>query len=123
MGCFYIKPNFPGRASHICNGGFIASPNFRRLGVAKFLAACFESLAQDLGYRASFFNLVFASNTASLQLWRSLPQYKQTGCVPNAIRRKDGSFVDAYQFYNEFGANKQSAAAATGSDAGAAAKK
>lgn len=22
-GCFYVKPNFPGRCSHVCNGGFI----------------------------------------------------------------------------------------------------
>lgn len=22
LGAFYIKPNFPGRASHICNGGY-----------------------------------------------------------------------------------------------------
>ena len=22
-GCFYVKPNFPGRCSHVANGGFI----------------------------------------------------------------------------------------------------
>jgi hypothetical protein len=24
LGAFYIKPNFPGRCSHICNGGWVA---------------------------------------------------------------------------------------------------
>ena len=23
LGCFYVKPNFPGRCAHVCNGGFI----------------------------------------------------------------------------------------------------
>ena len=23
LGCFYVKPNFPGRSSHICNGGHL----------------------------------------------------------------------------------------------------
>lgn len=29
VGIFYIKPNYPGRASHICNGGFVTSPTCR----------------------------------------------------------------------------------------------
>jgi hypothetical protein len=39
MGCFYIKPNFPGRCSHICNGGFITSPPYRRQGVATLMVS------------------------------------------------------------------------------------
>ena len=30
LGCFYIKPNFPGRCSHVCNGGFITAPRVSR---------------------------------------------------------------------------------------------
>ena len=29
MGIFYIKPNYPGRCSHVCNGGFITKEKFR----------------------------------------------------------------------------------------------
>lgn len=72
MGCFYVKPNFPGRCSHICNGGFITSPRFRRMGVAKTMGRSFLKLARDLGYRSSYFNLVFESNVASIRLWESL---------------------------------------------------
>jgi GNAT superfamily N-acetyltransferase len=112
VGIFYVKTNFPGRAGHICNGGFIVAPAARGQGVGRVLAESFALLAADLGYRASFFNLVFATNPASLQLWRSL-KYKETGRVPNAIRKKDGSFIDAFQFYNEFPSAAAAAPAAS----------
>lgn len=57
-GVFYIKPNFPGRCSHVCNGGFITDPRRRRRGVAKVMGYAFLRLARDLGYVASYFNLV-----------------------------------------------------------------
>jgi RimJ/RimL family protein N-acetyltransferase len=72
LGCFYIKPNFPGRCSHICNGGFITTPKFRQMGVGTVMGKCFLKLAKDLGYKSSYFNLVFKSNTASVRLWESL---------------------------------------------------
>jgi hypothetical protein len=30
LGCFYVKPNFPGRCGHVCNGGFITKAKFRK---------------------------------------------------------------------------------------------
>ena len=32
----------------------------------------FLQVARDLGYQSAYFNLVFRSNTASVQLWESL---------------------------------------------------
>ena len=72
LGCFYIKPNFPGRCSHICNGGFITVPKFRTQGVARLMGHVFLQVARDLGYKSAYFNLVFRSNTASVRLWESL---------------------------------------------------
>lgn len=57
-GAFYVKPNFPGRCSHVCNGGFITDPRRRRRGVARLMGHAFLRFARDLGYRASYFNLV-----------------------------------------------------------------
>lgn len=57
-GAFYIKPNFPGRCSHVCNGGFITDTRRRRRGVARLMGQAFLRLAKDLGYKASYFNLV-----------------------------------------------------------------
>jgi GNAT superfamily N-acetyltransferase len=98
LGVFYIKPNFPGRCDHICNAGFLVKPSARRQGVAKFMARSFMQLARDLGYEASFFNLVFTVNTPSIELWRSLG-FKEIGVVPKAARLADGSYSDAVQFY------------------------
>jgi GNAT superfamily N-acetyltransferase len=72
LGCFYIKPNYPGRCSHICNGGFITVPEYRRRGVARLMGNMFLRVARDLGYRSAYFNLVFESNQPSVLLWESL---------------------------------------------------
>ena len=52
MGCFYIKPNFPGRCSHICNGGFITAPQFRELGIGKLMGRLFLRASKDLQYKS-----------------------------------------------------------------------
>lgn len=57
-GTFHIKTNFPGRCSHFCNGGFITDPRRRRRGVGTLMGRAFLRLAKELGYRASYFNLV-----------------------------------------------------------------
>lgn len=103
VGIFYIKPNFPGRCSHICNGGFIVKPAYRLQGIGRFMAQQFLKLARKAGYLAVFFNLVFISNAASMQLWPSLG-FVQTGTVPRAglLRTGNGdeeAYVDAAQFY------------------------
>ncbi|KAG5190470.1 acyl-CoA N-acyltransferase [Tribonema minus] len=99
MGVFYIKPNFPGRCSHICNGGFITEPAFRGRGVGTLMAKAFLWLARDIGYKASYFNLVFANNAASQALWDGLG-FTRLAVVPKAGRLKgvDG-LVDAIQYY------------------------
>ncbi|KAJ3334613.1 hypothetical protein HDU93_007644 [Gonapodya sp. JEL0774] len=106
VGCFYVKPNFPGRCSHICNGGFLTMPTHRNQGVGRVMARAFLRLAPALGYRASMFNLVFESNEASVRLWRSLG-FRETGRVPKAGRLKVGEngqeqYVDAIQFFYDF---------------------
>lgn len=85
-----IKPNYPGRSSHvsdilraepgytpidiaylyyllvqICNAGFVVSPGYRGCGYGMTLGKSYLYYAPKLGYRASVFNLVYVSNTAS----------------------------------------------------------
>jgi len=98
IGAFYIKPNFPGRCDHFCNGGFIVDIKFRSLGAGKIMGFHYLRLAKLLGYRASFFNLVFANNQPALNLWRNLG-YKELNIIPQVGRLKEGGFVDAHQFY------------------------
>lgn len=93
MGCFYVKPNFPGRCSHICNGGFITTPRFRRMGVAKVMGKSFLKLARDLGYLSSYFNLVFESNVASVRLWESLG-FERVAVLKDAAQLKGVDGLD-----------------------------
>ena len=102
LGCFYVKPNFPGRCGHICNGGFITNPKYRGLGIGKFMGESFKRLAKDLGYRASLFNLVFANNTSSVRLWRSLG-FIELATIPKAASLEGSDeLVDAIQMYCDF---------------------
>jgi RimJ/RimL family protein N-acetyltransferase len=102
LGCFYIKPNFPGRCSHVCNGGFITNPKFRGMGIGAFMGENFKRLAKDLGYRSSLFNLVFANNAASVKLWRKLG-FTQLAVIPKvAVLEGSEGYVDAYQFHCDF---------------------
>ena len=101
LGCFYIKPNFPGRCGHICNGGFITNPKYRRQGLASFMAHAYIGLARELGYKASYFNLVFVTNVASVQLWRKMG-FDELAVVPKCGRLKGhDELVDAIAFYKE----------------------
>ncbi len=83
LGCFYVKPNYPGRCSHICNGGFITAPRFRRLGVGRLMGRAFLRVAKDLGYKSSYFNLVFKSNVGSVLMWESLG-FERVAVLENA---------------------------------------
>ena len=58
-GAYYIKPNYPGRCSHVCNSGFLVPNSARGKGMGNILAQSFLKFAPALGYRQSVFNLVF----------------------------------------------------------------
>lgn len=97
IGAFYCKPNFPGRCSHFCNGGFLTHPDHRRRGVAQFMVVTYLRVAKDLGFRASLFNLVFASNVASVKLWEKLG-FTRLATLPKVATLNSGE-TDAYQYY------------------------
>ena len=104
IGGFYIKPNFPGRCSHICNAGFIVDSDWRNRGACRFMAEQYKLLAPELGYKASMFNLVFVSNHGSLHLWESLG-FQRIGVIPQAGDLKGIGYQDAVQFYLKFNTN------------------
>ncbi|KAK9766074.1 hypothetical protein K7432_005121 [Basidiobolus ranarum] len=103
LGMFYVKPNFPGRCSHICNGGFFVNPVSRNKGVGSVMAKSFLKVAPALGYQASMFNLVFVNNIASIKLWRTLG-FQEIGRIPKAgrLRGNPDELVDAIMFYYDF---------------------
>ncbi|GBE81053.1 hypothetical protein BKA93DRAFT_812063 [Sparassis latifolia] len=106
-GCYYVKPNYPGRSSHICNAGFLVPPSQRGKGIGSVLARSFLYYAPRLGYEASVFNLVYVNNTASVRLWEAL-NFTKAGLIPRAgrLKKADGTpgeeYVDAYVYYRRF---------------------
>lgn len=63
LGTFYVKPNYPGRSSHICNGGFIVTDAARNRGVGRLMGEGYLEWAPKLVsffFRLAFF-LLFVS--------------------------------------------------------------
>lgn len=86
-GAYYLKPNFPGRAGHIANAGYLVDPRWRGRGVARVLVEDSLERARQLGFDAMLFNLVFESNPAR-RLYEELG-FTVTGRVPAAVEGED----------------------------------
>lgn len=48
LGSFYVKPNYPGRSSHVCNGGFLVTDAARNKGVGRLMGECYLEWAPKL---------------------------------------------------------------------------
>jgi L-amino acid N-acyltransferase YncA len=94
LGAFYLKPNWPGRARHVANAGFIVAPAWRNAGLGWLLGATMLQYARDLGYRSVIFNLVFSENEIARRLWTKLG-FRELAVIPGAVRKDDGSYEDA----------------------------
>ncbi|KAI9883226.1 MAG: hypothetical protein M1823_005002 [Watsoniomyces obsoletus] len=104
LGSFYIKPNYPGRSSHVCNGGFLVTDASRNRGVGRLMGECYLEWAPLLGYTYSVFNLVYETNLASCRIWDALG-FKRIGRVKGAGQLKSypGQFIDAYIYGRDLG--------------------
>lgn len=80
LGSFYIKPNYPGRSSHVCNAGFLVTDAARNRGVGRLMGESYIVWAPRLGYTYSVFNLVYETNVASCKIWDALG-FKRIGRV------------------------------------------
>lgn len=87
VGAYALKPNFPGRAGHIGNAGYVVDAGWRQRGIGRALVEDSIAEAARLGFDALQFNLVFASNPAR-RLYEALG-FEQTGRVPAAVEGED----------------------------------
>jgi RimJ/RimL family protein N-acetyltransferase len=101
-GAFYLKPNWPGRAGHVANAGFIVAPEWRGKGLGWLLGTTMLKHAKALGYRSVIFNLVFSENLMARRLWEKLG-FTQIGKIPGAVRKNDGTYQDAIIMYRSLG--------------------
>lgn len=96
LGTFYIKANYPGRSSHVCNAGFLVCDTWRGRRVGMALGEAYLDYAPKLGYTYSVFNLVYVTNTASCKIWESLG-FERIGRVKGAgnLKSHPGRLIDA----------------------------
>ncbi|KAK4040806.1 hypothetical protein C8A01DRAFT_15346 [Parachaetomium inaequale] len=104
LGTFYIKPNYPGRSSHICNAGFIVTDASRNRGVGRLMGETYLEWAPKLGYKYSMFNLVYETNVASCKIWDALG-FKRIGRVKGAgnLKSHPDRLVDAIIYGRDLG--------------------
>ncbi|KAJ9666462.1 Protein spt10 [Coniosporium apollinis] len=104
LGSFYIKPNYPGRSSHVCNGGFLVTDAARNRGVGRLMGEGYLEWAPKLGYTYSVFNLVYETNVASCRIWDALG-FKRIGRVKDCgnLRSYPDQLVDAIIYGRDLG--------------------
>jgi len=103
LGTYYLRPNFEGAASHICNCGYVVSENARGRGVAARMCEHSQAEAIARGYRAMQFNLVVSTNQSAVHLWKKMG-FAIIGTVPEAFLHPRLGFVDAHVMYKRLGA-------------------
>ncbi|KAM3086359.1 Protein spt10 [Clarireedia jacksonii] len=104
LGSYYIKPNYPGRSSHICNAGFLVTDAARNKGAGRLMGESYLEWAPRLGYTYSVFNLVYETNVASCRIWDALG-FKRIGRVKGAgnLKSYPGKFIDAIIYGRDLG--------------------
>lgn len=101
LGTFFIKPNYPGRCSHICTANFLVNAGIRGKGIGRTLTDCYLQWSPRLGYTYSMFNLVFETNVAARRIWES-SNFKRLGRVKSAgILKGHDKAVDAIMYGRE----------------------
>lgn len=104
LGSFYIKPNYPGRSSHVCNAGFLVTDAARNKGVGRLMGESYLEWAPRLGYNYSVFNLVYETNVASCRIWDALG-FKRIGRVKGAgnLKSYPSQLIDAIIYGRDLG--------------------
>lgn len=82
-GAYYLKPNFPGRAAHIANAGYLVDAAHRGRGIGRLLVEDSIRRAPAAGFDAILFNLVFESNPARA-LYEELG-WEAIGRIPRGV--------------------------------------
>lgn len=98
VGAYVLRPNQPGRGSHLCNATYVVDATVRGQQIGRRLGEHSLARAKELGFTAMQFNAVVSSNEPAVRLWRSLG-FEIIASVPEAFRRPDGSRVALHIMY------------------------
>lgn len=100
LATYYLKPNQPELGAHVCNCGYVVSPQAQGQGIASRMCEHSQARAKELGFRAMQFNLVAATNVGAIRLWKKLGYY-EVGCLKKAFKSLSMGYVDAFVMYKE----------------------
>lgn len=95
LGTYYVRPNQPGRGSHVANGGYMVAESARGRGLAEAMCRHSVETATALGYRAIQFNYVVSTNTAAVRAWEKCG-FGVVATLPGAFRHAELGFVDVF---------------------------
>jgi L-amino acid N-acyltransferase YncA len=98
LGSYFLRPNQPGRGSHVANGGYMVAPIARGRGLASAMCEHSIDTARELGFAAMQFNFVVSTNSAAMRVWEK-HGFAVVGRLPGAFRHKEHGFVDAFVMY------------------------
>ena len=95
VGTYLLKPNQGGPGAHVANCGYVVAERARGCGgVATAMCRHSQHEAVARGFRAMQYNLVVASNTAAIRVWRR-ESFAVVGTLPGAFRHPRHGDVDA----------------------------
>lgn len=100
LGTYWLKANQPGLGDHVGNGGYMVSPDVKGRGIGKLMAEHSIDEARRLGFHSIQFNFVVKSNTAAVNLWKSVG-FEVIGEIPDAIRHSKLGLTNAYIMYRK----------------------
>jgi L-amino acid N-acyltransferase YncA len=98
LGTYFLRPNQPGRGSHVANGGYMVAEAARGRRLAVTLCDHSLDVAQSLGFTAVQFNCVVSTNAAAVRAWERCG-FEVVGRLPAAFRHATLGFVDVYVMY------------------------
>lgn len=100
VGTYYIKTNFQGPGSHVCNCGYVVSNQTRGRGIASAMCLHSQEQAPKFGYHSMQFNSVVSTNEDAIHLWKKLG-FQVIGTLPGVFNHPRYGFVDALVMFKD----------------------
>jgi L-amino acid N-acyltransferase YncA len=98
IGMYKLIPNRIGLGAHVANASFMVDPAAQGRGAGRALGEHCLQEARRAGYEAMQFNFVVSTNTAGVELWKSLG-FEIVGTLPKAFNHVTNGKVDAYVMF------------------------
>ena len=100
VGTFWLKPNYPGLGSHVCNAAYMVAPDMSGRGVGRKMAEFSLDEARRLGFTAMQFNFVVKSNIFAVKLWQVIG-FEIIGEIPDAFDHRVNGLTNALIMYRK----------------------